>query len=357
MRSLAQPGVVLRRPMQVPSWCRIGTTIASLLLVAVGTLLSEQSHTRHDRRPVEHLYSDGSPFNQKIAATAALDPRSSRMIRSLVAAGNKQGFLIALKRWTVPIYYADGDTRRYNVRMTARWAPARVFKRVPIPAGAAPDPAGDGHMVIIDRDSGCEFDFWQAKRKKKGRWRASWGNSLRTDGDGVFPKGLSARGSGFALPAGMIWPDELRSGSIDHALQFSYNYPKKGGPVSPATKSDGRSSRRNAIPEGARLRLDPNLDLDALHLEPYERVIAETLQEYGMFLADIGGGVELQAVHPMSFEENPYEGLLPDRRYVYLNKIPLARFQVLKIPPQQRPEEAIVASGCGALVPKTSGGA
>lgn len=234
--------------------------------------------------------------------------------------------------------------------MTARWAPARWFVGVPIPDHAAPDPAADGHMVIIDPGTGCEYDFWQAKKKRNGRWRASWGNSLRIDGDGIFPKGLSARGSGFALPAGMIFPEELVAGHIDHALQFSYNYPKRGGPVVPATESDGTSRRNDAIPEGARLRLDPGLDLDGLGLATYERVIAEALQKYGMFLADHGGGVELQAVHPMSYSGNPYGGVLPDRKYVYLRRIPLDRLQVLKLPPQTDPDEDLVPSGCGRLV-------
>ncbi len=297
----------------------------------------------------ERLYSDDSPFNQKIAVGAPIDSKSAHMIGSLVRAGRKQGFLIALKRWTIPIYYASADTPRYRVRMTAKWAPASWFEGVPIPDGAAPDPAADGHMVIIDRDTGCEYDFWRAKKRKSGKWRASWGNSLRTDGDGIFPRGLSARGSGFALPARMIFPDELVDGRIDHALQFSYDYPKRGGPVEPATESDGHSRRSDAIPEGARLRLDPTLELDSLGLTRYERIIAEALQQYGMILADNGGGVELQAVHPMSYDDDVYAGVLPDRRYVYLNNIPLDRFEVLQLPPETDLENAIVPSGCGTL--------
>ncbi len=292
-----------------------------LLVLAIGTghgVLRAATHQRLQRGTLDRLYAADSPFNQKIPAGAKIDARSAQLVSSVVEVGRSQGFLIALKRWTIPVYFADRTTPRYRVRLTARWAPARWFEGVPIPPGAAPDPASDAHMVIIDTDSGCEYDFWQIKKNKRGRWKASWGNSLRTDGDGVFPKGLSARGSGFALPAGMIWPDELAAGRIEHALQFSYNHPRKGGPVLPATESDGTSSRDDAIPEGARLQLDPTLDLDGLGLRRYERIIAEALQQYGMFLADHGGGVELQAVHPLSYPDNRYDGLLPDRKYVYL---------------------------------------
>lgn len=107
-------------------------------------------------------------------------------------------------------------------------------------------------MVIIDMDRGCEYDFWQAKRGLFGGWQASWANTISIESNGIFPKGMSARGSGFVLPAGMIWPQELQKGVIEHALVFSYEHTKEGGPVAPAIESDGTSTREDAIPEGAR---------------------------------------------------------------------------------------------------------
>ena len=353
-RSLSPAPSVASKGMWTVLIGRAPVALVVLLVLVIGTghgVTRAAAGQRLQRGAVDRLYAADSPFNQKIPAGAKIDARSAQLVNSVVEVGRKQGFLIALKRWTIPVYFADRNTPRYRVRLKARWAPARWFEGVPIPTGAAPDPANDAHMVIIDTDSGCEYDFWQIRKNKRGRWKASWGNSLRTDGDGIFPKGLSARGSGFALPAGMIWPEELAAGRIEHALQFSYNYPKKGGPVSPATESDGTSSRNDAIPEGARLQLDPTLELDGLGLRPYERIIAEALQQYGMFLADHGGGVELQAVHPLSYQDNPYDGLLPDRKYVYLDNIPLDRLQVLELPAQIKdPGEQIVQSGCGKLI-------
>lgn len=77
----------------------------------------------------------------------------------------------------------------------------------------------------------------------------------------------------------------------------------------------------------------------------------EEMQQYGLILADHGGGVELQAVHPLSYADNPYEGLLPDRKYVYLKNIPLDGLRVRELPAQIRdPDEQIVPSGCGKLI-------
>jgi hypothetical protein len=108
------------------------------------------------------------------------------------------------------------------------------------------------------------------------------------------------RASGFGSAAGLIFPDELAAGRIDHALTFTMKHTKAGGPVPPATASDGWSTVPGAIPEGARLQLDPALDLDSFRLTAWQKTIARALQQYGMYLTDTGGAVAFQAVHPQS---------------------------------------------------------
>src|SRR5205814_3022062 len=162
------------------------------------------------------------------------------------------------------------------------------------------------------------------------------------------PRGFSARGSGFALLAGVIWPDELARGHIDHALIFSYPDTAAGGFVAPATESDGRSSDAAAIPEGARLQLDPSFDVSIL--PSWERPIGRALQRYGMYLADNGGStVGLYAVNPQSYPHNPYAGILPGGNYVPLHDIPVDRFRVLAHGPLTRNASALVPSGCGTF--------
>ena len=292
------------------------------------------------------LFAPSSPLNQSIPANAPIDPRSDQLVTGLAETARQQPFVIAVKRWTVPVYFADATTPRYRVFMRAPWAPRRMLSAVPIPSRAAPDPAGDHHLAILDERTGCEYDFWEA-RNQGDRWSAAWGNSLRISGSGIYPHGLSARGSGFGLLAGLIWPQELARGSIDHALVFSYPYTSAAGFVSPATESDGRTKLRDAIPEGARLQLDPGFDVSSL--PPYERTIARALQRYGMYLADTGAGnVSLYAVNPQSYTENPYAGIFPAGAYAYLRDIPLDRFRVLEhgsvIP---RSKLRLAPSGCG----------
>lgn len=292
-------------------------------------------------------FAPDSPVNVPIPADAAIDPRSPEMIASLVESGADDRFLLSIGEWTMPVYFADKDTPRYSVALTAEWADGQQLHEVPIPDQARPDQRDDGHMVIVDVEAYCEYDFWQMRRDGD-RWTASWGNSTRLDGSGILPMGASARGSGFAALAGLVWPRELAAGRIEHALVFSYDFPKAGGPVAPATESDGESRHPGAIPEGARLRLNPDLDLDALGLTGYQRTIAETLQRYGMFLVDLGGGVQIYALHQQSVEGDPYVDEMVNGAYVWLVDIPLHEFEVLALPEQVAdPDLGPVPSGCG----------
>jgi len=223
----------------------------------------------------------------------------------------------------------------------------------PIPFGLCGDAADqDNQMIILNLETRCEYDFFQA-RFEDGRWVASWANSISLDGNGIYEQGFSSRGSGFTTLAGLIWPDELQQGEITHALGFSYPGVADGGPVPPATESDGLSTGQWALPEGARLQLDPNLDLDALSLTPYAKTIAKALQEYGMILFDDGSsGVGVEAIDPKSTTENPYQGFLPDVDFPELNDIPLDRLQLLKLPPQDPNADetgTLVSSGCGSF--------
>ncbi|HHT9112669.1 MAG: carboxypeptidase regulatory-like domain-containing protein [Planctomycetes bacterium] len=301
------------------------------------------------------LYSNANPFVKEIESNPEIDPNSDAMVEGLVSQA-AIGFVIAQKQWTVPVFYADESTPRYDVTLKCgkEWElGVTQLKNVPIPDWAEPSDdnhegeinpdgcggsdngpdEGDFAMAVIDTATRCEYDFWQAK-KTKGKWAASWANSISIDSDSIFEKGLSCRGSGFALLNGLIWPDELKAGRIDHAIAFSYDLTRAGGPVSPATDSDGTSKGSDTMPEGARVQLDPTLDLDSLGLTDYEKTIAKALQEYGMILVDDGGGMAFYVVHPLSAKNNPYEGILPDKDYASLENIPVDKFRVLKLPEQ-----------------------
>ena len=110
--------------------------------------------------------------------------------------------------------------------------------------------------------------------------------------------------------AGLIRPEEIEAGVIPHALVFACNYPKAGTKVyPPAATTDGKSSDTWAIPEGARIQLDPTLDLDSLGLDRNAMIIAKCMQDYGIFLVDCSDGLVLYAENPMGRETDPWSAL------------------------------------------------
>jgi hypothetical protein len=343
-----------RSPAGPPHGKRLVVVVGICITLAAGVSCAAQPSKSASTlgTSFKRLYAAKSAFNQPIPAGAAIDPRSDAYVAALADAGGSHGLLVALRRWTVPVYYASASTPRTDVRLTASWRAADWMLRVPIPGNASPDPSSDGHLTILDRASGCEFDFYQAQHEN-GAWTAGWANSLRLRGKGVYPHGFSARGSGFASLAGVIWPKELRDGTIRHALLFSYPHTSSRGAVAPATETDGGSTGADALPEGARVQLDPSLDLRKLGLSPAAYTIGKALQRYGMYLGDTGGGVSLYAVNSQSYSGNPYK-VFSGGAYGDLSKIPLTRFRVLRLGAVRsssslQSRARLVPSGCGRL--------
>ncbi|WP_232423291.1 hypothetical protein [Mycobacterium sp. 155] len=246
---------------------------------------------------------------------------------------SRDGMAAGLVAYGVPIYRATVETPRYTVRCTiTSWGrcPFDGYQ-VPIPDGAAPNTGSDGAMVIIDESTRKVFEFWRAERSGS-QWTASWGAVNDLDGSGW---GGSSTGSGASRLAGVIRVAEIQEGVIPHALALQSDNVCARVFRAPAIKTDGQSTRSDCIPEGARLRLDPAVDLNALNLTSAERTVARALQVYGAYVVDAGG-----APLSVSFELDPtasggsigstYEhaGLRWD--YDRMRGIPWNRLQVLE---------------------------
>jgi hypothetical protein len=145
--------------------------------------------------------------------------------------------------------------------------------------------------------------------------------------------GVSA--SSLSLVGGLITLEDLEYGRIEHALSMAIPNVRAGVYSSPAQRTDGKSSEPLSLPEGAHLRLNPKLDLAALHLPRLTLMIAEAAQRYGIFVKDGAGNVQFNAQDPNSLATNPYagshgyfEGLSPER---LLASFPWSELQLLKM--------------------------
>jgi hypothetical protein len=296
----------------------------------------------------------GSVWHQPVPAGAAIDPRSAEYVRQLMVSTDddkpRERPVVSVNGFTVPVYEADASTPRYSISIQPKEsfvAGGWTLPAVPIPDIAVPDSRDDGHLVVLDRTAGCVYELWRAV-PDKSTWKAAWVNATPTDGDGIYPDGLSARGTGLSAAAGLIWPQELAAGRIDHALLFASPWTRRDAAVPPATTSDGRHGPEIAsLPAGARLRLDPSVDVDSLGLTPAQRTIAVALQKYGMILGQTSGSLSLYAAGPSSYLTFPYPPDWARSTWAAIDAIPFDRMQVLALPdPVRKPARVPALNRC-----------
>ncbi len=231
----------------------------------------------------ERPFAATSPFNEPIADNPALDPRSDQISAFLGVTVVADLYLFG-----IAIYEVDAETTPVTVSCTKRWGRCPLETGLHrIPEYAEPAPGSDGTLVVIDWSERRTVEMWQPTQQSDGSWSTSWGTTTHIDGTGV--PAVYGNGAGVSHLAGVIRVKEIEQGLIDHALVFSTSGSCQDEYRYPATKTDGNSTQENCVPEGARIQLDPSIDLDNLRLTTAERIIAEALQKYGAYAVDTGG--------------------------------------------------------------------
>jgi hypothetical protein len=204
-------------------------------------------------------------------------------------------------QYTYPVYEVGPGTSTMRVRVAGTWSDVVAGGRqvqvarntsvaVPIPRAAVAAAGDDAQIVIVDRATGDEWGAWQFGRDSSG-WRAQNAYHYNVHWSGVPPQPFGSRGAGVPYLAGLVRPCEVARGRIDHALAFAYDGPSAQH-VYPATKSDGVRTGPGALPEGARLQLDPALGAGRIRSWGCRRaclVVARALQRYGMYVVDNSG--------------------------------------------------------------------
>jgi hypothetical protein len=133
-----------------------------------------------------------------------------------------------------------------------------------------------------------------------GQWHAEWGGRIlhESTDPGYYQYipnptgGFSEQGywgvtaSGLPVAGGLITLADLASGHIDHAVALGVPTAAASVFSFPAHRTDGVNTSPAAVPEGARFRLDPSLDLSKLQLPPVTLMIAQAAQKYGLVVND-----------------------------------------------------------------------
>jgi hypothetical protein len=272
------------------------------------------------------LFAPNSVWNASLAPDAPLDPASGVLVNTLrktVAQNMSAGW----GPWigtdgTSPLYVVPATEPTVRVKLDqGSWNVAlqQALDAVPVPANAQPAAGPDGHLTIWQPSTDRLWEFFQARKLADG-WHASYGgamaNASRSYGyyDASSWPGLSqpswgATASSLPVIAGTIMISELQAGVIPHALAMNIPFAKPKTYSWPAQRTDGASTDPNAIPEGARFRIDPAVDLSQLNMPPMTRMMAVAAQRYGMIVRDqTGHAISFFAENPTQLGANPYTG-------------------------------------------------
>lgn len=314
-----------RQPLPASSGLRLGSWLTLAIIAAL--ISAAQVHSgrgsagcgpalglskaRSWPSPCWRPYSASSPFNRLVPADPPLLSNSAAIVRRLVDWGEVQQMVVGNSRtgtdWHRPIYYGRRSQRRYKVKCV-RWERACEVHgaRVWIPGRAKPSSGGDGHLAVIDRAKGIEYDFWQVRSKPRrgGVLRVSHGGKTRIDGRGL---GSNATAAHFGLAGGLIRGPEVLSGEINHAL-FAAVRCSSGGAVYPAapdtsgaTCSNFGLTKRGAPPLGARLWLAmSDSQIAGLDVPAWKRTILEAMARYGALVGDTINGNSSWGIAPES---------------------------------------------------------
>ena len=191
----------------------------------------------------------------------------------------------------------------------------------------------DGHLVLLHVSSNVAYDFWQATVATDGSGQSLGGGvcgervsaagaveKFDLAGSGVNENGMfSARAHGVPLLAGLILPEDVKKGVIEHALALAIPGPRNLNSAEPweplasdyfypasTTETDFYSSDPNALASGQRIRLKGSLVddegevIDESDLAPITVLFLAALRTHGAYVVDNAGGFTFYAEDPQS---------------------------------------------------------
>lgn len=287
---------------------RLCSVLVLATLVGVGVALPDEAESAPQKRP----FAGSSFWNAPLKRSAKLDPRSRVWAKELHRQVLWAQPWINTTQFSTPVYEVGRRERRVRVKLDTNAAGLqRAFDRVPIPRHARAATGSDGHMVVWQRSTDTMWEFWKAVRRADG-WHARWGGKMRkvSRNAGVFkdPPDWGATATGLPLLGGLMRLRELRAGRIDHALALAIPKARSRWLTWPAQRTDGADPSPAGIPEGARFRIDPRVDLDRMKMSPLVRTMARAAQRYGVVVRDQSGAVAFFGEDPTPTGRNPYWG-------------------------------------------------
>jgi len=208
----------------------------------------------------------------------------------------------------IPYIVVDGLTSNVNIDYLNSGSPDESDPGpMPIPANAPVEEAGDGHVLVVDKNTCFLYELYQASLNSDNSWTASSGAVWDLLADEQRPyKWTSADAAGLPIFEGLVRYDEVASGTINHAIRFAVNKSINAF-VPPASHWAGNSSDTWAAPMGMRLRLHANFDISTFSTA--NQVILKALKKYGMIAADNGSAMYITGSVDNRWDNNDLHNL------------------------------------------------
>ncbi len=257
------------------------------LLVAVLLLGAAPSATAHPLAgaPRCPVFPADNPWNRRVDHL----PVASDSARIVAAIGADEPLHPDFgTRYGIPFTTVSGRAPRVPVTFTYAAESDRVSypisRTVPLEAG------GDRHAIVVDRDRCRLYELFAVQPPAPGTggggWRAGSGATWSLRSNRLRPRGwTSADAAGLAILPGLARWDDVRRGSIDHALRFTVSRTRRAF-VWPARHFASSLTDPALPPMGLRLRLRASLDVSRFPRQA--RIVLVALQRYGMLVADNG---------------------------------------------------------------------
>lgn len=285
------------------------------------------------------IFPDDTFWYQRVGdAPVAADSDANAGIASFnVWKYNAAIVTVAADQPRVDVAFSDCQHKGYTPRGLT--GDGGQFSQVPLPDDLSTNGGTDSSLALYSPQTHELWEFWKLHRED-GHWSACWGGHIpdtRTS-PGYFEGGFGTTATGLAGVAGAVHLADVRRGRIDHALTIAVRSAAPWKHWSwPAQRSDGSSTTADVpVVEGQRFRLDPSVDVDALHLTRIGRLVAHAAQDYGLVVSDKAGtvsvGGEGGAEEAAVTGRNPWHELLDgEKSYQVLKGFPWDRLQALPV--------------------------
>jgi hypothetical protein len=160
---------------------------------------------------------------------------------------------------------------------------------------------GDRHVLVVDTGNCTDYELYAAHPVHKGKsWRAGSGAVFPLGSDSLRPAGwTSADAAGLPILPGLVRPDEVAAGVIDHAIRVTV--PASDDTYIWPARHEAGTANASLPPMGLRLRLKASVDIS--QFPAMDQVILQALKTYGMIVADNGSPWFISGV-PSSYWNN-----------------------------------------------------